>query len=132
SYSSTAAGKVHGDRHLITDVLKGQLAFTGFVISDWGGVDQVVPGDSAASLAQAINAGIDMVMVPTDYVRFITTMKSLAQAGTVNKERIDDAVSRILRVKFEMGLFEKPMPASARESEVGSDADRAVARTAVA
>jgi beta-glucosidase len=132
SYSSTTAGKVHGDRHLITDVLKGQLGFSGFVVSDWGGVDQVVPGDYPASLAQAINAGIDMVMVPTDYVRFITTMKSLAQAGTVKQDRIDDAVSRILRVKFEMGLFEKPMPAPDRESEVGSDADRAIAHTAVA
>ena len=132
SYSSTTAGKVHGDRHLITDVLKGQLGFSGFVVSDWGGVDQVVPGDYQASLAQAINAGIDMVMVPTDYVRFITTMKSLAQAGTVKGDRIDDAVSRILRVKFEMGLFENPMPAPDKESEVGSDADRAIARTAVA
>jgi beta-glucosidase len=132
SYSSTTAGKVHGDRHLITDVLKGQLGFSGFVVSDWGGVDQVVPGDYQASLAQAINAGIDMVMVPTDYVRFITTMKSLAQAGTIKRDRIDDAVCRILRVKFEMGLFEKPMPAPNKESEVGSDADRAIARTAVA
>jgi beta-glucosidase len=132
SYSSTTAGKVHGDRHLITDVLKGQLGFTGFVVSDWGGVDQVVPGDYSASVAQAINAGIDMVMVPTDYVRFITTTKSLAQAGTIKQDRIDDAVGRILRVKFEMGLFEKPMPAAGRGSEVGSDANRALARTAVA
>jgi beta-glucosidase len=131
SYSSTTAGKVHGDRHLITEVLKGQLAFTGFVVSDWGGVDQVVPGDYAASLGKAINAGVDMVMVPTDYVRFITTMKSLAQAGTIKQDRIDDAVTRILRVKFEMRLFEKPMPAAGRESEVGSEADRAIARTAV-
>jgi beta-glucosidase len=132
SYSSTTAGKVHGDRHLITDILKGQLAFTGFVVSDWGGVDQVVPGDYSASVGQAINAGIDMVMVPTDYVRFITTMKSLVQAGTIKQDRIDDAVSRIVRVKFEMGLFEEPMPAAGKESEVGSDADRAIARTAVA
>jgi len=132
SYSSTTAGKVHGDRHLITDILKGQLAFTGFVVSDWGGIDQVVPGDYSASLRQAINAGIDMVMVPTDYVRFITTMKSLVQAGTIKGDRIDDAVGRILRVKFEMGLFENPMPAAGKESEVGSDAARAIARTAVA
>jgi beta-glucosidase len=132
SYSSTTTGKVHGDHHLITDILKGQLAFTGFVVSDWGGVDQVVPGDYSGSLAQAINAGIDMVMVPTDYVRFITTMKSLAQAGTIRQDRIDDAVSRILGVKFEMGLFEKPMPVAGKESAVGSDADRAIARTAVA
>jgi beta-glucosidase len=132
SYSSTTAGKVHGDRHLITDILKGQLGFTGFVVSDWGGVDQVVPGDYSASLAQAMNAGIDMVMVPTDYVRFITTMKSLVQAGTIKQDRVDDAVTRILRVKFEMGLFEKPMPAAGQESEVGSDAARAIARMAVA
>jgi beta-glucosidase len=132
SYSSTTAGKVHGDHHLVTDILKGQLAFTGFVVSDWGGVDQVVPGDYPASLAQGINAGIDMVMVPTDYVRFITTLKSQVQAGTIRQDRIDDAVTRILRVKFEMGLFEKPMPAAGRVAEVGKDADRAIARTAVA
>jgi beta-glucosidase len=132
SYSSTTAGKTHGDRHLITDILKGQLGFTGFVVSDWGGVDQVVPGDYGASLAQAINAGIDMVMVPTDYVRFITTMKSQVQSGAIKQERIDDAVSRILRVKFEMGLFEKPMPAAGRGAEVGRDANRTIARTAVA
>ena len=132
SYSSTTAGKVHGDHHLVTDILKGQLGFTGLVVSDWGGVDQVVPGDYAASLSQSINAGIDMVMVPTDYVRFVTTMKSQVQSGAIKQDRIDDAVSRILRVKFEMGLFEKPMPAAGRESDVGSDADRAIARTAVA
>jgi beta-glucosidase len=132
SYSSTTAGKVHGDKHLITDILKGQLVFTGFVISDWGGIDQVVPGSYSASVAQSINAGIDMVMVPTDYVRFITTMKSLVQAGTIKQDRIDDAVTRILGVKFEMGLFEKPMPAAGKESEVGSASDRAIARQAVA
>jgi beta-glucosidase len=113
-------------------VLKGQLGFTGFVVSDWGGVDQVVPGDYSASVAQAINAGIDMVMVPTDYIRFITTMKSLVQAGTIKQDRIDDAVTRILRVKFEMGLFEKPMPAAGNESKIGSAADRAIARQAAA
>ena len=132
SYSSTTAGKVHGDRHLITDVLKGRLGFTGFVVSDWGGVDQVVPGDYSASLAQGINAGIDLVMVPTDYARFTTTMTALVQAGTIGQPRIDDAVSRILRVKFEMGLFEAPKPAAGRYAEVGSDAHRAIARTAAA
>jgi beta-glucosidase len=132
SYSSTGSGKVHGDHHLLTEILKGQLGFSGFVLSDWGGVDQLVPGDYSASLAHAINAGIDMVMVPTDYVRFITTVKSLIQLGRINQDRIDDAVSRILRVKLEMGLFEKPMPATGRESEVGSEANRAIARTAAA
>jgi beta-glucosidase len=132
SYSSTTAGKVHGDRHLITDILKGQLGFSGFVVSDWGGVDQVIPGDYPASLARAIDAGIDMVMVPTDYVRFQSTMKSLAEAGAIEQDRIDEAVTRILRVKFEMGLFEKPMPASGRAAEVGQASHRAIARTAVA
>ena len=132
SYSSTAAGKVHGDRHLISDILKGELGFTGFVVSDWGGVDQVVPGDYSASLGQAINAGIDMVMVPTDYLRFITTTKSLVESGTIKQDRIDDAVARILRVKFEMGLFEAPMPPAGQTAAVGSEADRALARTAVA
>ena len=131
SYSSTTAGKVHGDKHLITDILKGQLAFTGFVVSDWGGIDQVVPNDYSASVAKSINAGIDMVMVPTDYVRFISTITSLVQAGTISQARIDDAVTRILRVKFEMGLFEHPMPAAGKTSDVGSAADRAIASQAV-
>jgi beta-glucosidase len=132
SYSSTTSGKVHGDKTLVTDVLKTQLGFTGFVVSDWGGVDQVVPGDYAKSVAQSINAGIDMVMVPDDYTKFITTMTSLVQGGTIPQERIDDAVTRILRVKFEMGLFENPMPAAGKLAEVGSAADHAIADQAVA
>jgi beta-glucosidase len=131
SYSSTTAGKDTGNKHLITDILKTQLGFTGFVVSDWGAVDQVVPDDYSASVAQSINAGIDMVMVPTDYVRFITTMTSLVQAGTIPQARIDDAVTRILRVKFEMGLFENPMTAAGKISEEGSAADRAIASQAV-
>jgi beta-glucosidase len=132
SYSSTTAGKVHGDKHLITDILKTQVGFTGFVVSDWGGVDQVVPGDYAKSVAQSINAGIDMVMVPQNYSRFISTMTALVQAGTIAQARVDDAVTRILRVKFEMGLFENPMPAAGKLVNSGSDADRAIARQAVA
>ncbi len=77
SFSSTAAGKVHGDRHLLTDVLKGELGFTGFVVSDWAGVDQVDP-DYDTAVAQAITAGIDMVMVPSDGQRF----QAAVQAGS--------------------------------------------------
>jgi beta-glucosidase len=131
SYSGTTDGKMHGDKHLITDVLKTQLAFTGFVVSDWGGVDQIVPGDYSGSVAKAINAGIDMVMVPDKYAGFIEAMTSLVKDGTIPQSRIDDAVSRILRVKFEMGLFENPMPAAGKLAEVGSDADRAIASQAV-
>ena len=81
SFSSTTAGKVHGDRHLLTDVLKGDLGFTGFVVSDWGGVDQVVPGDYDAALAQSIGAGIDMVMVPSDAVGFQESMRRGLASG---------------------------------------------------
>ena len=132
SYSSTTAGKVHGDKHLITDILKGQVGFTGFVVSDWKGIDQVVQGDYSASVAQSINAGIDMAMVPQNYSQFISTMTTLVQAGTIPQARVDDAVTRILRVKFEMGLFENPMPAAGKLANSGSDADRAIARQAVA
>ena len=75
SFSSTAAGKVHGDRHLLTDVLKGELGFTGFVVSDWAGVDQV-DADYTAAVAQSISAGIDMVMVPSDGPRFADAVRA--------------------------------------------------------
>ena len=128
SFSSTGAGKVHADHHLLTEVLKGDLGFTGFVVSDWAGVDQVDP-DYATAVAKAISAGIDMVMVPTDGARFQSAVKAGLAAGTITQARIDDAVTRILAVKFEMGLFEHPMPPEA-DDQVGSDAHRAIAREA--
>ena len=132
SYSSTRdGGKVTGDRHWITDVLKGKLGFTGMVLSDWGAVDQIQPDDYEASVVAAINAGVDMVMVPYDAVRFQATLHAAIAGGDVPESRIDDAVSRILRVKFEMGLFEHPMPPSGLWDGVGSAAHRALARTAV-
>ena len=131
SFSSTRAGKVHGDRHLLTDVLKGELGFTGFVVSDWGGVDEVVPGDYDAAVAQSLSAGIDMVMVPSDFDRFQASVRQGLTAGKITAERLDDAVARILRVKFEMGLFERPMPATDR-ALVGSKEHRDLARRAVA
>ncbi|HEX2754790.1 MAG TPA: glycoside hydrolase family 3 protein [Candidatus Limnocylindrales bacterium] len=131
SFSSTSAGKVHGDHHLLTDVLKGELGFTGFVVSDWGGVDQVDP-DYATAVARSIMAGVDMVMVPSDAQRFQTAVRQGLASGAINPDRIDDAVLRILRVKFEMGLFEQAMPPAGDAGDVGSSPDRALARTAVA
>ncbi len=131
SFSSTAAGKVHGDHHLLTEVLKGELGFTGFVVSDWGGVDQVDPNYDTA-VAASISAGIDMVMVPYDAARFQAAVKAGLTAGTIDGVRVDDAVARILRVKFELGLFETPMPPSGHGADLGSDADRALARKAAA
>ena len=131
SFSSTSAGKVHGDHHLITELLKGELGFTGFVVSDWGGIDQVDP-DYDAAVAKAITAGIDMVMVPYDGRRFQDAVRAGLERGDILGTRVDDAVRRILRVKFEMGLFEQPMPPTGHASDVGSAADRELAREAVA
>lgn len=132
SFSSWNATKMHGERYLITDVLKGEMGFTGFIVSDWGGVDQVVTGDYYQSVVQSINAGVDMVMVPYNYLLFMETLKQAVNNGDVPIERIDDAVRRILTVKFEMGLFENPFSNPDLIETIGSPEHRALARQAVA
>jgi beta-glucosidase len=131
SFSSTTEGKVHGDRHLVTEVLKGELGFSGFVVSDWGGVDQI-DADYDKAVARAIEAGIDMVMVPYDGPRFQDAVRAGLASGSIDAARVDDAVSRILRVKLELGLFETPMPPPGNGAMVGAEAHRALARDAVA
>ncbi len=130
SYSSWNGEKLHGQQYLITEVLKGELGFDGFVISDWGGIDEL-PGDYTTDVESAINAGIDMVMVPFNYEEFISTLIALVQAGKVSEDRINDAVSRILRVKFQLGLFENPLTDRDLLSQIGSQGHRDVARQAV-
>ena len=130
SFSSWNGQKMHGHRYLITDVLKGELGFQGFVVSDWAGIDQL-PGDYASDVETSINAGIDMVMVPDRYPEFVATLKSLVQSGRVPQARIDDAVRRILRQKIALGLWEKPYADRALLPQVGSDAHRQVGREAV-
>ncbi|MFY1632620.1 glycoside hydrolase family 3 N-terminal domain-containing protein [Solwaraspora sp. WMMB335] len=134
SYNSWNGAKLHGHQYLITDLLKGELGFTGFVISDWNGIDQIdgTPGLSATDVRQAVNAGIDMAMVPTQWSRFIDLLRAEVQAGRVGTARIDDAVRRILTKKFELGLFERPYADRSLGSTVGSGAHRALARQAVA
>lgn len=105
SYSSWNGEKVSGHRQLLTDVLKGELGFEGFLISDYRAVDQVDP-DYKTAIEKSINAGMDMVMVPDRYVEFIAQLTELVNEGRVPMERIDDAVRRILRVKFAMGLMD--------------------------
>jgi beta-glucosidase len=131
SFSSTPVGKITGDRHLLTDVLKGELGFTGFVVSDWGAIDQVDP-DYQTAVAKSISAGVDMAMVPDDARRFGDAVRAGLANGAITQVRVDDAVRRILRVKFETGIFEHPMPPGGQASAVGSIADRALAREAVA
>jgi beta-glucosidase len=131
SFSSWNGEKMHGQAYWINEVLKGELGFEGFVVSDWGGIDQVDP-DYYTAVVTAINAGIDMNMAPYDYGRFIKTMVEAVDAGDIPMARIDDAVRRILRVKFALNLFEQPYSDPALLSSVGSIEHREVAREAVA
>jgi beta-glucosidase len=123
--------KMHANGQLITDVLKDQIGFGGFVISDWEGIHQI-PGDYATQVRTGVNAGIDMFMEPFSYQAFETTLAAEVQAGRVSTARIDDAVRRILTRKFELGLFEHPFTDRTNLPQVGSAAHRALARTAVA
>lgn len=130
SYSSLNGQPMHGNRRLITDVLKGELAFDGFVVSDWAAIDRL-PGPYLGDIETGINAGIDMVMVPIRFREFITGLKQLVTAGRVPMTRIDDAVRRILRQKARFGLWQRPFTDQTLTGEIGSPAHRAVAREAV-
>ncbi len=133
SFNSWNGQKCHGHRYLLTDVLKGRLGFSGFVISDWDGADYLSK-DFSEAVALAANAGIDMFMVSADWRRCLATLQRLVGAGVVPMERVDDAVRRILTVKHRYGLFERPRPAErfwSRQDCVGAPAHRAVAREAV-
>jgi beta-glucosidase len=123
--------KMHANRELITDVLKGQMGFDGFVISDWEGIHQI-PGDWATQVRTGVNAGIDMMMEPNSAQSFESTLIAEVEAGRVPMSRIDDAVSRILTKKFELGLFEHPFTDRTNMDAIGSPEHRAVARRAVA
>jgi beta-glucosidase len=123
--------KMHANRELITDVLKGHIGFDGFVISDWEGIHQI-PGDWATQVRTGANAGIDMFMEPFSAKPFEDTLLAEVNAGRVSTSRIDDAVSRILAKKFELGLFEHPYTDRSNLGQVGSPQHRALAREAVA
>lgn len=103
SYSSWNSAKLHGHRYLLTEILKNELAFPGFVISDWMGIDQIDP-DYQRSVVAAINAGVDMVMVPIDWRQFIAAMEVAVADGDIAVARIDDAIRRILLAKAALGL----------------------------
>jgi len=128
SFSSWNGQKTHGDNYLLTTVLKEELGFDGFLVSDWAGIDQL-PGDYASDIETAIDAGLDMIMVPYNYKLFIGTLKDHVQNGSVASARIDDAVRRILRIKFMMGLFDKGITQTA--GVIGTSEHREVARECV-
>ena len=135
SFNSWHGKKNHGNKYLLTDVLKNQMGFDGFVVGDWNGHGQV-KGCSNESCPQAVNAGLDIFMVPTDAWKPLYE-NTIAQVnnGEISQARIDDAVSRILRVKFRAGLFDKPSPVnrtlSGKTHLIGATEHRDVARQAV-
>jgi beta-glucosidase len=123
-------GKLHGSRFLLTEVLKQHWGFDGLVVSDWNGVGQV-SGCSNSRCAAALNAGIDMVMVPELWREFIADTLELVEAGEVPMARIDDAVRRILRIKLRAGLFEQASGQGRWAGKAEALAARALARRAV-
>ncbi len=136
SYSSWNGEKMSQNKYLLTDVLKNELGFKGFLVSDWAAIDQLGK-DYKDDVEKSINAGLDMIMIPNgpgqqnNYIDFINDLKELVKEGKVSEERIDDAVRRILTVKFETDVFEHPYTDRKYTAEVGSKAHREVARQCV-
>ncbi|HOK65478.1 MAG TPA: glycoside hydrolase family 3 N-terminal domain-containing protein [Anaerohalosphaeraceae bacterium] len=133
SYSSWNGVKCSANRYLLTKVLKEELGFEGFLISDYNAIHQVHP-DFKVAIGICVNAGMDMAMEPNRYREFFVYLKELVEEGTVPMSRIDDAVRRILRVKYAMGLMDKGYSLKANrrlQKEFGSEAHRRVARQAV-
>ena len=134
SFSSWNGTKITGNRGLLTDVLKGRMSFHGFIVSDWNAHSQVA-GCTVASCPQAINAGLDMYMAPDSWRPLYKSLLEQVRAGAVARERLDDAVARVLRVKVRMGMFEagppSKRPGAGRFELLGSAAHRAIAREAV-
>lgn len=130
SYNSWNGEKMHGNQYWLTTVLKEELSFEGFLVSDWSGIDQL-PGDFASDIETAVNAGIDMVMLPQRYKEFMLTTLDLVNQGKISIERIDDAVSRILRMKFALGLFEASFADRSLTGTIGCQEHRDIARECV-
>uniref|UniRef100_A0ACD5WDJ3 Uncharacterized protein n=2 Tax=Avena sativa TaxID=4498 RepID=A0ACD5WDJ3_AVESA len=134
SYSSWNGKKMHENGDLINGYLKGTLNFKGFVISDWEGIDRITSpagSDYSYSVKASINAGLDMIMVPNNYQQFISLLTGHVNSGAIPMSRIDDAVTRILRVKFTMGLFENPYSDANMAEQLGKQEHRDLAREAV-
>lgn len=134
SFSSWQGRKLHGDKEILTDVLKGQLGFTGFVVGDWNGHGQV-PGCTNTDCAVSFNAGLDMFMAPDSWEELYKSTLAHVKSGVISMERLDDAVRRILRVKIASGIFTKGAPSqresAGNESLLGRPESRAIARQAV-
>ena len=129
SFNSWNGQKMHGNKSLMTDVLKGKMGFDGFIVGDWNGHGQVT-GCKPTDCAQSINAGLDMFMAPDSWKALYENTLAQAKSGVIPMARLDDAVRRILRVKAKMGLFQAARPYEGREGVIGSAEHRALAREA--
>jgi len=134
SFNSWQGEKLHGHRYLLTDVLKERMGFDGFVVSDWNGIGEVA-GCTDDSCPRAVNAGIDMIMVPEEWKDLLANTIAQVRAGEIAESRVDDAVRRILRVKLRAGLFTAGRPSSRPHAGdttlIGAPSHRALAREAV-
>ncbi len=134
SFNSVNGEKMHGHRHYLTDVLKGRMNFGGFVVGDWNGHGQV-KGCTTTDCPATIIAGLDMAMASDSWKGFYETTLAAVKDGRITPQRLDDAVRRILRVKFRLGLFEAGRPSTravgGQFALIGAPAHRAVARQAV-
>jgi beta-glucosidase len=130
SYSSWQQRKMHANASLLTDVLKGRLGFEGLTVGDWNGHAQV-PGCSPVNCALALNAGLDMFMAPDGWQQLFQQTLAEVRSGEIPMARLDDAVRRVLRVKWRLGLFRSSRPWEGRTEVIGSEAHRALARAAV-
>ncbi|WP_213980658.1 glycoside hydrolase family 3 protein [Sphingomonas sp. dw_22] len=131
SYSSWNGQKMHGNKSLLTDVLKGRMGFQGFVVGDWNGHGQV-PGCTTTDCPATFNAGLDMAMAPDSWKGMFDSTLAHVRDGSIPIARIDDAVRRILRVKAKLGLFDPARPIEGKAGVLGAPEHRAVAREAVA
>ncbi|MBU0649746.1 glycoside hydrolase family 3 protein [Patescibacteria group bacterium] len=122
--------KMAANTYLLTNVLKEEMGFEGFIVSDWYGVYEISP-NKYESLVTAVNAGVDMIMLPFDYKSFVTYMERAIQTGDISSERLDDAVRRILWTKFKLGLFDNDAANAVDLSVLGSKQHRELAREAV-
>jgi len=132
SFSSVNGIKIHQNKELLTDLLKGEMGFKGFIISDWDALSQLTGGNYKAKIARAINAGVDMVMATNGrnmWIDFIKNLTALVEEGTVPMSRIDDAVLRILRFKQSIGLLDNPLTNNA--GQIGTAENRSMARKIV-
>ncbi len=131
SYSSWQGKKLHEHKYLLTDVLKEELGFNGFIVSDWNAINEISKLTFYGKVVTAVNAGVDMFMQPSNWRKFSETLTKAVEKDDVSKERINDAVRRILRVKYGADLFKEPLVNRELLESVGSDQHREVAREAV-